>query len=136
MTASRPTRRLVSLVARLAFAVGAIPLLAPTCGSPGEGRKTFAKGSLVIPMDVCYQRQTDGTGIAYSATACPQAPDAGDVIRAYGLVYQLIRNDIAVYWVIDNAKTAVDGIDLTIQYAGGLPVHLYDWAQTTNPPAV
>jgi hypothetical protein len=128
-------RRLVSRLARLALALGAVPLLAPTCSESGEGYKIFARNSIVIPMDVCYQRQTDGTGVAYAPAACPQAPDDGDVLRAYGLVYQLIRNDIAVYWVIDGAKTAIDGVDLTIQYAGGFPVLYYDWSPEDPPPA-
>jgi hypothetical protein len=128
-------RRALSFAGRLALAVCAIPLLAPTCGDPGEGPKVFARGSLIIPMDVCYQRQTDGTGVAYAPKACPQAADAGDVIRAYGLVYQLIRNDIAVYWVIDDDKSAIDAVDLTVQYAGGFPVLHYDWSPEDPPPA-
>ena len=31
-----------------------------------------------------------------------------DVVKAYGLVYELIRNDVPVYWVIDSGKQAVD----------------------------
>jgi hypothetical protein len=116
-------------------ALGASTLMAPSCGEPGEGEKTFSKGSIIIPMDVCYQRQTDGTGATYNPASCPQAADAGDVIRAYGLVYQLIRNDVAVYWIIDNEKTQIDGVDLTVQYAGGFPVLFYDWTPENPPPA-
>jgi hypothetical protein len=129
-----PRRRLATRVLPVLAVLGALPLMAPTCGDSGEGFKTFSRNSLIIPMDVCYQRQTDGTGTSYAATACPQTPDAGDVIKAYGLVYQLIRNNIAVYWVIDNAKTAIDGVDLTIQYSGGFPALLYDWTPENPPP--
>ncbi|MGE0867392.1 MAG: hypothetical protein AB7P03_02435 [Kofleriaceae bacterium] len=45
----------------------------------------FAAGSLIIPMDLSYQ----GTGM----------------FQAYGLVFQLLRQDVDVYWVIDPAKT-------------------------------
>jgi hypothetical protein len=104
--------------------------MAPTCGSSGEGVKVFSRRSLIIPMDVCYQYTTDASGQTYTpaggTTECP-ATDAGDVVKAYGLVYQLVRNGIAVYWVIDNTKTAVTGVDLTVQYDGGIPVHLFDW---------
>lgn len=46
---------------------------------------TFPSGSLVIPMDLTYQ-------------------DHG-MFQAYGLVFQLLRNGITVYWVIDPDKT-------------------------------
>ena len=126
MSGSQPTRRrrLVAGLMPFALALGALPLLAPTCGGSG-GLQTFARSSLIIPMDLCYQNQTDAqTGAPFS---CPQAVDPGNVIRAYGLVYQLVRNNIAVYWVINPAKTALTGTDLTIQYTGGFPVLLYDW---------
>ena len=113
--------------------------------------KTFAKGSLVIPMDVCYQctRQSadgldtatascakTGWSSAPSGNACPQKLAQGDVLKAYGLVYELIRNDVPVYWVIDPAKQAVDAYDLAIQYNAGFPVAKLDWAsgQPGAPP--
>ena len=139
MSRSRPhrRRRLFAGLAPIALVLGALPLLAPTCGDSGEGFKTFSRNSIIIPMDVCYQYQTDGMRSSYApaagSTACP-TPDPGDVIRAYGLVYQLIHNDIAVYWIIDGQKTAVDGVDLTIQYAGGFPVLHYDWTPENPPP--
>jgi hypothetical protein len=130
-----PRRRRFPGVAPILLALGALPLLAPTCGDPGEGFKTFARNSLIIPMDVCYQRQTDSTGTNYQPSpGCPQTPDAGDVIKAYGLVYELIRNDIAVYWVIENTKTTIDGVDLSVQYLAGAPVYYYDWTPEDPPP--
>ncbi|BDG01875.1 MopE-related protein [Anaeromyxobacter oryzae] len=130
MNPARPTvrRRLVARLFPLLVALGALPLLAPTCDGSQPGLKTFSRGSLIIPMDVCYQYMTDGVKSGYTPFACPQAPDPGDVIKAYGLVYQLIRNNIAVYWVINPTKTAVTGTDLAIQYDGGFPVLRYDWA--------
>jgi len=47
--------------------------------------RSFAAGSLVIPMDLAYQ-------------------DNG-LLQAYGLVFQLLRQGVHVYWVIDPAKT-------------------------------
>src|SRR5262245_22991192 len=47
--------------------------------------RTFETGSLVIPMDLSYQ-------------------DRG-MFQAYGLVFQLRRQDVTVHWVIDPAKT-------------------------------
>jgi hypothetical protein len=46
--------------------------------------RTFDPGSLIIPMDLSYQ-------------------DHG-VFQAYGLIYQLLRQGIKVYWVIDPDK--------------------------------
>lgn len=135
MISPRPTdrRRLVAGLLRVVLAVGAVPLLiAPTCGTMAPGLKSFARRSLIIPMDACYQHSFDtlkpASGAGYLPTSCPQAKDNGDVIRAYGLVYQLVRNNIAVYWVIDPAKTATTGVDLSVQYNGGPPAYLYDWA--------
>ena len=46
--------------------------------------ETFNAGSLIIPMDTSYQ--DDG------------------MFKAYGLVYELLRNDIPVHWVIRDGK--------------------------------
>ncbi|HEY6002712.1 MAG TPA: putative metal-binding motif-containing protein [Anaeromyxobacter sp.] len=128
MSLSRPIRRrrLIAGLTPIAVALGALPLLAPTCGG-GGGVQTFARQSLIIPMDLCYQGQTDPKG-PYTPATCPAADaDPGSVIRAYGLVYQLVRNNIAVYWIINPTKTSLTGVDLSIQYTNGFPVLLYDW---------
>ena len=49
------------------------------------GDRTFAAGSLIIPMDLSYQ-------------------DTG-MLQAYGLLYQLLRQGVHVHWVIDPTKT-------------------------------
>jgi hypothetical protein len=59
----------------------------------GTGRAdTFAAGSYIIPMDTTYQ-------------------DAG-MLKAYGLVYDLVRRGIPVRWVVNPAK-AYQGTDFT-----------------------
>jgi hypothetical protein len=59
----------------------------------GTGRAdTFAAGSYIIPMDTTYQ-------------------DRG-MLRAYGLVYDLVRRGIPVRWVVNPAK-AYQGTDFT-----------------------
>ncbi len=136
-------RRLVARITPIALALGMLPLLAPTCGDSGEGYKTFSRGSMIIPMDLCYQYQTDGihnriypdtsSNGSYTPTGCTTV-NQGNVIKAYGLVYELIRNDVAVYWIIDPAKSAPDAVDMTLQYDGGVPVVFYDWTPSTPPP--
>src|SRR5690606_8265340 len=59
-------------------------LLAASPAAAGYER-TFETGSLIIPMDLAYQ-------------------DEG-MFQAYGLVFQLLRQGVTVYWVIDPAKT-------------------------------
>lgn len=140
MTSRRPTtrRRILAGLTPVLIAAGALPLLAPTCGPGTEGMKTFARGSLVIPMDRCYQLQIDTASGSTPPAGCPQAADPGDVIKAYGLVYQLIRNDVPVYWVIEPTKSSLTGYDLAIQYDGGFPALLYDWdaAAASTPPTL
>src|SRR5262245_21306182 len=53
---------------------------------------TFAAGSYIVPMDTTYQ-------------------DAG-MLKAYGLVYQLVRRGVPVRWVVNPAK-AYQGADFT-----------------------
>jgi len=86
--------------------------------------KTFAPGSLIIPMDSYYQPEDDG-----------------GVLEAYGLIYQLLggedlacidacgedqeclagcEHDISVYWIIDSTKTAIDASDLVIEVTDAL----------------
>jgi hypothetical protein len=61
--------------------------------APSAVTVTFFPGSLIIPMDT--DGQNDG------------------MLRAYGLVYELLRNNVPVYWVINPAKLA-NGNDFTI----------------------
>ena len=54
---------------------------------------SFADGSVIIPMDTTYQ-------------------DMG-MLEAYGLLYQLLKADVPVHWVI-KAKKAVTDVDVTV----------------------
>jgi len=81
-----------------------VMLLCLPLKAPAE-EHTFAAGSLIVPMDSFYQPEADG-----------------GVLEAYGLVYYLLNHkdtngehDITVYWVINQTKTAIDGIDLEIE---------------------
>jgi uncharacterized repeat protein (TIGR01451 family)/MYXO-CTERM domain-containing protein len=60
--------------------------------APSAHADTFGPGTLIIPMDTTYQ-------------------DAG-MLKAYGLVYELLRNDIPVRWAIRKGKQ-YGGTDFT-----------------------
>ena len=129
-------RSLALRLAPLALAVAALPLLAPTCGPATPGVKAFSKGSVIIPMDACYQGATGTTPAAGCPSAGGTTRDLGDIVKAYGLVYQLIKNDVPVYWIIEPGKTALTSTDLTLQLNGGQPAAVYGWTSGTTggPP--
>jgi len=63
-------------------------LLLAAAGAPASAHaedRAFEAGSLVIPMDLAYQSE--------------------GMYQAYGLLYQLLRQDITVYWIIDPDKS-------------------------------
>jgi uncharacterized repeat protein (TIGR01451 family) len=72
----------------------------------------FGAGSLVIPMDVGTSGQNDGA------------------LRAYGLVYALLREGVPVYWAINRAKPA-GGDDF--QLTSGTVVSVEDGAHVSLP---
>jgi hypothetical protein len=119
-------RRFAPAFAPVLLVAAALPLMAPTCQPTTPGVKTFSKGSIIIPMDRCYQ------GDAGTPTGCASG-DAGNVLQAYGVVYQLIKNNIPVYWVIKQSKASLTDVDVTVQLDGGAPVGVYNW---TPPGAV
>jgi uncharacterized repeat protein (TIGR01451 family)/MYXO-CTERM domain-containing protein len=59
----------------------------------GLAQTTFKAGSLVIPMDTTYQ-------------------DSG-MLKAYGLVYALLKGDLPIHWVI-KAQKALGAADVTV----------------------
>jgi len=67
----------------IALALGLGSLVAPRAARAAD--RTFAAGSLIIPMDLSYQ----STGM----------------FQAYGLIYQLLRQGVHVHWIIDPGKT-------------------------------
>jgi hypothetical protein len=147
-TATTPFRRWISRLARALVAVLAIPLMAPTCGGGQPGVKAFSKGSIIIPMDACYQNTpTTLTNTTYFTpySGCPSngatTSDQGNVLRAYGLVYQLLRNNIPVYWVINPTKNPTGASpgylvdtanpDVSLSFSNGDPAGKYAWANDT-----
>jgi hypothetical protein len=76
-----------------------------TLGSAQAVERNFGAGSLIIPMDQFYQPGADG-----------------GILEAYGLAYYLLahtnaagEHDITVYWIINQNKTTIDGVDFVIE---------------------
>lgn len=92
---------------------------------------SFDAGSLIIPMDGCYQRPSfmklsdfdEITGADSGAMACNGNSDKDDgLISVYGLVPRLVAAGIPVHWVLKHGKTGWHDVDLSIARAGGSPV--------------
>ncbi|MCB9727924.1 MAG: VWA domain-containing protein [Deltaproteobacteria bacterium] len=94
-----PTRELA------AEAPGADALAAGTTAagtlSLANTQVTFAPGSLIIPMDVASQDE--------------------EIFLAFGLVYELLRNNVPVQWVVQPGKSAddVDFVASTVDFDSG-----------------
>jgi len=115
-------------IPRLAVSVLALAMLGAPCSTTGPQPRDFPAGSLVIPMDNCYQKR-DASSPSQSV-ACNTTSDDG-VFRAYGLVYYLLKKGVTVYWAIDGAtpKATPAGPDLVVPApASGPVVRKYDWA--------
>jgi hypothetical protein len=107
--------------------------------------RSFSAGSLIIPMDLCYQPTSGSGGWSLTGQSCgrrgcsggtwtlpgglpstycpdPVATPGNGVLRAYGLVYTLLQNKVPVYYVVDGTKTVVSSPDLTITSASQTPV--------------
>jgi hypothetical protein len=67
------------------MSLGILVLVGSTPVARAGYDRTFEAGSLIIPMDLAYQDQ--------------------GLLQAYGLIFQLLRQGVVVYWVIDPGKT-------------------------------
>ena len=75
---------------KLARVSGAVAVAILLLGGPASAQQTtFSSGSLIVPMDIDYQ-------------------DAG-MLRAFGLVYNLLLNDVPVAWCILPGKSLYTG---------------------------
>lgn len=102
--------------------------LCPCTGTGGT--TTFGSGTIIIPMDVCWQRGADVTSTpAYCSPRNVKARGDDSPLKAYGLVFFLLRHQVTVYMAIDPAKSRVDGVDMALtSFSGSAPVLRYDWA--------
>jgi len=90
---------------RATLQAGFVLILVLALGSPATAApRTYLQDALIIPMDTTSQ-------------------DLG-MLEAYGLVYDLLRNDIPVDWVIAEAKSYgdTDFVATTEEIPSGLPL--------------
>jgi hypothetical protein len=95
--------------------------------------RAFSAGSLIIPVDNCYQGDVAQTtppkelaspwGSNFAGSACAGAPSSNSVMangsrRAYGLIWLLLKAGVPIYWIIDSSKPSVDAPDLTLSTCG------------------
>lgn len=99
---------------------------------------SFEAGSIIIPLDSCYQRPTfmndtelttiirdtyDDAAATTGGKVCNTAAQMDDgVIPAYSLVQRLVRDGIIVSWALKGGKTSWHDWDFKITKAGGGPV--------------
>ncbi len=122
-------------------ALVALPLLsAPTCQGPVTGSRQFGDGTIVIPMDECWQpyqgsgqnadREPPGGALG---GACTGNYTQG-ALYAYGLVYYLIQHGVTVYWAIGANKASVTDVDFSVPGSTSQG-NLYAWSQATADAA-
>lgn len=102
---------------------------------------SFKTGSLIIPMDGCYQRPsfmsdsevTDVVGTPLANEVCNTNSEKDDgIIPAYTLMFRLVEAGIPVHWSIKDGKTGWHDTDFTVLRAGGSPVAHYEPAGTLD----
>lgn len=103
----------------------------------------FEAGSLIIPMDGCYQRPQFLATADLSQIVSPQtigglvcngnSDKDGGLIPAYTLVFRLVQAGIPVNWAIRSGKTGWSDLDFSVVKAGGGPVkHRHPGSAATN----
>jgi hypothetical protein len=99
-----------------------------TVGDPVSRTTQFAPGSLVIPMDTCYNPDTGtqsggldlaGACVANAARACFNSYGGGNLRLPFGLIYLLAENNIPVSVILNNAKLGLGDPDFSVTPPAG-----------------
>jgi len=100
------------------------------------GTTTFGAGTIIIPMDVCWQRGADVTATpSYCSPRNVKVRGDDSPLKAYGLVFFLLRHQVTVYMAISPSKTSLDAVDMALtSFSGSAPVERYDWAKGKAVP--
>ena len=100
-----------------------------TCPCTGGPLSDFGVGSIIIPMDVCWQRGEDETSTPSYCTDNAKTTSDDAPLKAYGLVFFLIRHQVTVYVAIDPNKASIDAPDMALVSLDPTPPVLrYNWS--------
>ncbi len=99
------------------------------CPCAASGASNFGAGSIIIPMDECWQRGLDVTTLPSYCGANGKKTADDSPLKAYGLIFFLIRHNVTVYVAIDANKTSIDAVDMAlVSLSDGPPVTRYNWS--------
>src|SRR5258706_7384760 len=100
------------------------------CPCASGGATLFDVGTIIIPMDACYQRGKDITTLPSYCNANAKQVGDDSPLKAYGLAFFLLRHQVTVYMAIDPNKSSIDAVDLSLGsfVTRTSPVQRYDWA--------
>jgi len=91
---------------------------------------SFPARSLIVPMDPCWQPNTDPAQVAaFRPTGCDADKNDQGLYQAYGMVYEILRSGANVAWVVRSDKLYPDEVDFSL--AGVLDPISNSWV----PPA-
>ncbi|HXU70527.1 MAG TPA: hypothetical protein VN947_14415 [Polyangia bacterium] len=101
----------------------------PTTLDPTATTTSFGAGSLIIPMDSCYNPDNGGnSGPANVNGSCAAGPysytcynkyGGGNVRLPFGVLYLLAENDIPVSIILNQTKTALNQADFSVTPTAG-----------------
>jgi hypothetical protein len=84
------------------------------------GTKTFPAGSYIFPVDPCWQPNNDPNVIT-QPSYCDSDKDDQGIFHVYGMVYDLLKLGVPVYWIIQPNKSTPHDIDMSIIKGGSNP---------------
>jgi hypothetical protein len=138
----------VSIATRLAFVAGSVLFLradafasssssSPECGGtvstttldPTSTSASFPAGSIIIPMDSCYNPDNAGNsgpknvggscGVNPTTHTCYNQYGGGNDRLPFGAIYLLAENNIPVSIILNQSKTSLDDPDFSIKPPSG-----------------
>ncbi|TYO99932.1 PilC-like protein with beta-propeller domain [Geothermobacter ehrlichii] len=93
-----------------------IVVILAMAASPARAAKmSFPAGSLIVPMDPCWQPNNDpNLNAVFRSTGCDADLNDNGLYQAYGMIYEILRSGAKVAWVVRPDKVTPDDVDFTI----------------------
>ncbi|MCK5427777.1 MAG: hypothetical protein KAJ34_08785, partial [Thermodesulfovibrionia bacterium] len=82
--------------------------------------RTFATGSYILTIEPCWQPNNDNNVITLPGY-CDTDRDRDGAFQVYGMVYDLLRLGLPVYWIIQPNKTTPHDVDFSVLKSGSDP---------------